>query len=74
MDVKMPIMDGITASKIIKTKMDDPPPIIGLSANSMHGDRQKFMNEGFDDYITKPINKSMLYKTLKKWAYDNKNK
>lgn len=74
MDIKMPIMDGVTASKIIRTKIDDPPAIIGLSANSMHGDKQKFLNEGFDDYITKPINKPILYKTLKKWTYDNKNK
>ena len=55
MDVQMPEMDGVEAAQRLKQKYDTLPPIIGLSANSMEGDAEKYIELGFDDYLAKPI-------------------
>ncbi len=55
MDIQMPVMDGITATKLLKEKFSLLPPIIGLSANAFEGDREKYMNMGMDEYLTKPV-------------------
>jgi len=55
MDIQMPVMDGVTATKELKKKHKDIPPIIGLSAHAMEGDREKYMQRGMDEYIIKPI-------------------
>ncbi len=56
MDIQMPVMDGITATSILREKYNELPPIVGLSANAFEGDRKKYMNKGLDDYLTKPVN------------------
>jgi len=58
MDIKMPIMDGYTAAKLIKEFKPDLP-IIAQSAYALEHEKQKF-NEIFDDYVTKPIDKDEL--------------
>ncbi len=58
MDIQMPEMDGIKASKIIKKKAKSKKhyiPIIALTAYAIAGDEERFIAEGFDDYISKPI-------------------
>ena len=55
MDIQMPVMDGITATRKLRELYHDLPPIVGLSANAMAGDRERYMGEGMDDYITKPV-------------------
>jgi len=55
MDIQMPVMDGITATKKLKEQNTDMPPIVGLSANAFEGDREKYMAQGMDEYLTKPI-------------------
>ncbi|MFO7978870.1 MAG: ATP-binding protein, partial [Bacteroidales bacterium] len=55
MDIQMPVMDGITATQILKQKYKNPPPIVGLSANAFEGDREKYLAMGIDDYLTKPL-------------------
>ncbi|MFN2396085.1 MAG: two-component regulator propeller domain-containing protein [Bacteroidales bacterium] len=55
MDIQMPVMDGITATNVLRTKHENLPPIIGLSANAFEGDREKYMNMGMDEYLTKPV-------------------
>ena len=55
MDIQMPVMDGITATHLLKERYKDLPPIVGLSANAFEGDRQKYMEKGLDDYLTKPF-------------------
>ncbi len=55
MDIQMPEMDGITATKLLKQKHKSTPPIVGLSANAFEGDREKYMRMGMDEYLTKPI-------------------
>lgn len=58
MDIQMPEMDGIKASKIIKKKCKEKGiclPIIALTAYAIEGDEERFIAEGMDDYISKPI-------------------
>lgn len=67
MDVQMPGMDGVEAVKKLKEKYTNLPPIIGLSANSMEGDAEKYMRLGFDDYLSKPVTLSALQEKIEKY-------
>jgi len=68
MDENMPNMNGLEAMQVIKQKHSDRcGPIIALTANSMEGDRDRFINEGMDGYISKPIDEDKLYRTLKEF-------
>ena len=67
MDIQMPNMDGIEATKKIRAMSDDyfkNIPIIALSANALLGDKEKSINAGMNEHITKPINPELLFKTL----------
>jgi CheY-like chemotaxis protein len=55
MDVQMPIMDGIEATRIIKETISKELPIIALTAFAVKGDKEKIMQNGMDDYISKPF-------------------
>lgn len=66
MDIQMPIMNGITATKLIKDT-ENSPIIIGLSANVMEEDAKRYITEGMDDYISKPIEPLVLQEKLAKW-------
>ncbi len=66
MDIQMPVMDGITATQELKTKHSQTPPIIGLSANAFEGDREKYMQQGMDEYITKPVTEDNIKNVLKR--------
>lgn len=62
MDVQMPEMDGVTATRRIR-ELDGPQseiPIIALTANAMKGDEQKYREAGMDDYVSKPIENDKL--------------
>lgn len=60
MDIQMPQMDGITATKEIK-QLDKPvPPIVAMTAYSMKEDRDRFLNAGMDGYLAKPIVSKIL--------------
>ena len=67
LDYRMPEMDGIETLKKLKEMTDCPninTPVIALTANAIAGARERFLGEGFDDYITKPINGERLEKIL----------
>lgn len=70
MDHMMPEMDGVEATKIIRS-MDDEYykklPVIALTANAVNGARKMFLESGFNDFIAKPIELNTLDKCLKKW-------
>jgi len=74
MDENMPNMNGIQATKRILEieKEQDLPhtPIIALTANALKGDREKFINAGMDEYLTKPLNKKKLVEILSKVLND----
>ena len=64
MDIRMPIMDGKEATKLLKEKYGEEVTIIGLSAESMEIDKRKYINLGMMDYIAKPISIQLLYDKL----------
>jgi CheY-like chemotaxis protein len=63
MDIRMPVMDGYTATKEIK-KFRPDMPIIAQTAYAMESDRKKAMDEGCDDYIAKPIRRQDLIEII----------
>jgi len=66
MDIQMPVMDGITATHKLRETFDAVPPIVGLSANAFEGDREKYMSQGMDEYLTKPVKADDLKKMISK--------
>jgi signal transduction histidine kinase/CheY-like chemotaxis protein len=62
MDINMPVMDGVTALEAIRAGRvgAHPPPIIALTASAMAGDRERFLEMGFDDHLGKPIRPAEL--------------
>ena len=74
MDVKMPEMDGLQATRIIRQRWpDNGPKIIAITAYALQGDREKCIEAGMDDYISKPIRMNELAAVLKlkKFAQDS---
>ncbi|MCP3943072.1 MAG: response regulator [Desulfobacteraceae bacterium] len=69
MDVQMPEMDGYEATKTIRAMEDERKdiPIIAMTANAMKGDREKCLNAGMNDYITKPVKPQNLIETISVW-------
>lgn len=68
MDVQMPIMDGYKATEILrKSYSSSELPIIAMTANALWGDREKSIESGMNDYISKPIDPQILFETLVKW-------
>ncbi len=68
MDIQMPIMDGLTATKKIRQNTDlDNLPILAMSAHAMSGDKEISIQHGMNDHITKPINPQQLYRKLSYW-------
>jgi PAS domain S-box-containing protein len=69
MDIQMPVMDGITATKKIKDlRIKELAPIIAMTAYSMEDDKEKFINAGMDDYLPKPIKAEAIRKIIAKWV------
>ncbi len=70
MDIQMPEMDGLEATRRIRKEGHTSIPIIAMTANAMKGDREICLEAGMDDYISKPIKRDIVYKILEKWLYD----
>ncbi len=65
MDIKMPIMDGLEATKKIK-ETHPSLPIIALTANAFDSDRQTAFDAGCDEFLSKPISSDLCLKTIAK--------
>jgi polar amino acid transport system substrate-binding protein len=68
MDIQMPVLDGIEAVQRIRQEPQWADiPIIAMTANAMAGDRERYLDVGMVDHVTKPIDKKALYAALIKW-------
>lgn len=71
MDVEMPIMDGIEATRKIRAsqhKLNKSPVIIAMTANALTDDRERCLEAGMDDFMTKPVTIDAVQKILEKWT------
>jgi len=68
MDMQMPVMDGLEATKIIRQNPDMAMlPIVAMTANAMESDRERCAEAGMDDHLAKPIEPERLFAILLKW-------
>jgi len=67
MDVQMPEMDGLEATRQIRSGGQRQPVIVAMTANAMNGDRDECIQAGMDDYICKPLNLDELAALMQKW-------
>lgn len=73
MDMQMPVMDGLQATRFIRTNLKNQPVIIALTANTMQGDEEACLDAGMDDYIPKPVRMEDLTNKLEKWSMQSEN-
>ncbi len=71
MDVQMPVMDGLEATRRIRDPQsgvrNHAIPILAMTAHAMQGDREKYLQAGMNDYIAKPVNPQALAAALERW-------
>ena len=71
MDVSMPVMNGFDATGLIREFENNEGksrcPVIALTANAMQGDREKCIESGMDDFMSKPIIMNELFCAIEKW-------
>ncbi|MBP1561399.1 MAG: response regulator, partial [Oscillospiraceae bacterium] len=75
MDHMMPDMDGIETVSHIRKSDDEYNrniPIVALTANAVSGVKEMFLNAGFQDFVSKPIENAALQRSLKKWLPEEK--
>lgn len=72
MDLQMPVMDGLTATHKIREELGMIDlPIIAMTANAMQGDKERCLEAGMSDYLSKPIDFARLKEKLDSWLSDN---
>jgi len=73
MDIQMPVKDGLTAAREIRSNpLYNSLPIMAMTAHAMAGEREKSLDAGMQDHITKPINPEHLYQTLVKHIHPSR--
>lgn len=71
MDIQLPIMDGLSATRLIKADINTRDiPVIAATAYAMKGDQEKVLEAGCSGYVTKPIDIKILLKTVEKYLVD----
>jgi CheY-like chemotaxis protein len=68
MDCQMPTMDGFEASRMIRQMNQVQPAIIAVTANALVGEREKCLQAGMNDYLSKPFQAEQLVSMVRKWA------
>ncbi len=71
MDIMMPGIDGIETLKQLKSIENFNTPVVALTADVIEGQKEKYLSSGFDDYLSKPIDKVELSRVLKKFLKDH---
>jgi CheY-like chemotaxis protein len=69
MDVQMPVMGGVEATRVIRERERDTgghTPIVALTAHAIKGDRERYLSAGMDDYVSKPIRRQELYAAIRR--------
>jgi len=72
MDMQMPEMDGLAATREIRkweAENGCRVPVIAMTANASEADREKCLEAGMDDYLTKPIKKDEVFEVIEKWKW-----
>ncbi len=74
LDIQMPVMDGLTAFKEIKAlkNHNSTIPILAFSAFAAPSDAEKYLGEGFSEYLTKPLSKNMFVECLLRYIQEKK--
>ncbi len=67
MDVQMPVMDGLDATRTIRQRAGQALPIIAMTANAFVEDRSLCLAAGMNDHVAKPVNAALMYETLLRW-------
>ncbi len=67
MDIMMPEMNGVETMKRLKEKSGFNTPVVALTADAMNGAREKYLQDGFDEYVSKPFNKETLSNSINKF-------
>jgi two-component system sensor histidine kinase/response regulator len=69
MDMQMPVMDGLEATRRIRARTDRPRiPVIAMTANAMAADRDLCLQAGMDEVLTKPVEPDRLIEAVQRWA------
>jgi PAS domain S-box-containing protein len=68
MDVQMPRLNGLDATKALRAQGFQSVPIIAMTANAMQGDRERYLAAGMNDYIAKPIRREIVFAVLSAWV------
>jgi len=69
MDVKMPVLGGVEATRMIRERWPyNGPKIIAITAYALHGDREKCLAAGMDGYLAKPVQKEELAEVLDRYS------
>jgi YesN/AraC family two-component response regulator len=67
MDVQMPVLNGLDATRIIRQEVNQYVPIIALTANAIKGEAEKCLKAGMNDYISKPFEEEELINAIARW-------
>jgi CheY-like chemotaxis protein len=73
MDIQMPEMDGYTATDMIRNELKLQIPIIAMTAHAMMGEKEKCLQLGMNDYISKPLKETILYNIIAQYSYQGMN-
>jgi len=74
LDINLPDMDGIEVCSQLKSSDDTSYiPVVALTANAMHGDRERFLEAGMDGYLAKPITRNELLNTVRQFVKQSRD-